>query len=432
MSLTRRVGLQMFRESDSSGTTRSVYAEWTLIAIAYIFAYLQRVSPQTIFDVLGRDFQISAEQIGIVASSYFYAYTVLQFPAGLLVDRFGVRRVIVASLIISSLGSFIFAVSPNIWFLCAGRILVALGDAVVFSCLIKFVAQRFRQERFGIMSGLSQISGYLGGILATTPLAVVVAIVGWRGSFIGLSLISICNAALCIAFLKGAPRSSEASPIMKASQLIRISVSKIGGWGCAIVFATFFSTATSFAGVWGIPMLMHSYQLPQTMAGSIMALFMIGTAVGSFAIGYVSDKLSQVRLALALSCVARCLLFVIIAPFVVGQHWSPAATIAVVMLGFVGGGTVPLLLKFMRTTYGVAAIGTGAALNATLGGLVAAVAQWFFGRILDSYSSVRLDGGAHVFPPAAYDALIVALATISLAGLLGVAMMPNERSADIA
>src|ERR1700754_2152 len=426
MSLTRRVGLQMFRESDSSGTTRSVYAEWTLIAIAYIFAYLQRVSPQTIFDVLGRDFQISAEQIGIVASSYFYAYTVLQFPAGLLVDRFGVRRVIVASLIISSLGSFIFAVSPNIWFLCAGRILVALGDAVVFSCLIKFVAQRFRQERFGIMSGLSQISGYLGGILATTPLAVVVAIVGWRGSFIGLSLISICNAALCIAFLKGAPRSSEASPIMKASQLIRISVSKIGGWGGAVVFATFFSTATSFAGVWGIPMLMHSYQLPQTMAGSIMALFMIGTAVGSFAIGYVSDKLSQVRLALALSCVARC------APFVVGQHWSPAATIAVVMLGFVGGGTVPLLLKFMRTTYGVAAIGTGAALNATLGGLVGAVAQWFFGRILDSYSSVRLDGGAHVFPPAAYDALIVALATISLAGLLGVAMMPNERSADIA
>ena len=139
------------------------YVEWSLIAVAYAFAFFQRVSPQTIVDLLAADFRIGAAQIGIVASAYFYAYTAMQFPAGLLVDRVGVRRIMIASLGVSVAGSLIFASAPNIALLCTGRVLVALGDAVVFSCLIKFVAMRFDRNRFGFMSGLSQISGYLGG-----------------------------------------------------------------------------------------------------------------------------------------------------------------------------------------------------------------------------------------------------------------------------
>jgi MFS family permease len=112
---------------------------------------------------------------------------------------------------------------------------------------------------------------------------------------------------------------------------------------------------------------MQSYELQREQAGSIMSLFMIATAVGSLAIGYLSDKFWQVRFMLGLSCVARCALFLSIAPFVIGNRWSTIPSLTVFTLGFIGGGTVPLLLKSMRQIYGVETIGTGSSLNATLG-----------------------------------------------------------------
>src|SRR5260370_3628680 len=108
-------------------------------------------------------FSADAAGAAMLASSYFWGYPLMQIPAGLLVDRFGVKRVVLSSMAASSLGSAAFALAPNLLDVFVARLIVACGDALVFTALLKLVAQNFADERFGFMSGISQVSGYLGG-----------------------------------------------------------------------------------------------------------------------------------------------------------------------------------------------------------------------------------------------------------------------------
>ena len=145
------------------------------MAIAYAIAFLQRVSPQSVSLSFMHDFSTDAAGVAMLASSYFWGYTLMQIPAGLLVDRYGVKRVVLFSMAASSLGSAAFALAPNLLDVFAARLVIACGDALVFTALLKLVAQSFTDERFGVMSGISQVSGYVGGVMATTPLAAAVS-----------------------------------------------------------------------------------------------------------------------------------------------------------------------------------------------------------------------------------------------------------------
>src|SRR5258705_1024694 len=157
------------------------YLAWARVATAYAIAFLQRVSPQSVSLTFMHDFSTDAAGVAMLASSYFWGYTLMQIPAGVLVDRFGVKRVVLCSMVASSLGSAAFALAPNLLDAFAARLVIACGDALVFTALLKLVAQSFSDERFGFMSGISQVSGYVGGVMATTPLAAAVSRLRWRG-----------------------------------------------------------------------------------------------------------------------------------------------------------------------------------------------------------------------------------------------------------
>src|SRR6266481_8765033 len=91
------------------------------------------------------------------------------------------------------------------------RLIVACGDALVFTALLKLVALSFTDERFGVMSGISQVSGYVGGVLATTPLAAAVTGFGWRACFLFIAGVGLANLAFAKVALKPdpAPRSNK-------------------------------------------------------------------------------------------------------------------------------------------------------------------------------------------------------------------------------
>src|SRR6476646_9620706 len=178
------------------------YLAWATVAIAYAIAFLQRVSPQSVSLSFMHDFSTDAAGVAMLASSYFWGYTLMQIPAGLLVDRFGVKRVVLVSMAASSLGSAAFALAPNLLDVFAARLVVACGDALVFTALLKLVAQNFSDERFGIMSGISQVAGYVGGAMATSPLAAAVTGVGWRACFIFIACIGVANLVIASMVLR--------------------------------------------------------------------------------------------------------------------------------------------------------------------------------------------------------------------------------------
>src|SRR5260370_28452518 len=137
----------------------------------------------------------------------------MEIGGGVLVDRYGVKRVVIFSMAAASLGSAAFGLAPNLLDVFAARLIVACGDALVFTALLKLVALSFKDERFGIMSGISQVSGYVGGVMATTPLAAAVTGFGWRACFVFIACFGVASLAFASLALKPDPVARSAKTL---------------------------------------------------------------------------------------------------------------------------------------------------------------------------------------------------------------------------
>lgn len=409
--------------------TDRAYIAWAAVAIAYAIAFLQRVSPQTVGISFMRDFGTDASGVAMLASSYFWGYTLMQIPAGLLVDRYGVKRVVLSSMAASALGSAAFALSPTLLDVFVARLIVACGDALVFTALLKLVAQSFADERFGIMSGISQVSGYVGGVLATTPLAAAISGFGWRASFVFIACVGAANLVFASATLKPAP-ATHSNKTFKSVLLASWEALGTGAnWGCAMSFASHFAVVTTLSGVWGIPMVAHYFNISPSAAGAPLLAFMVGNALGSIFLGHAADRTKSLDGALVWICLLRMLLITMLLP--VFAHTFGVIYVGVVfsVLGLVAGGTVPLVLKCVKRLYSVDLIGVGASINTTSAGIFAGLAQPVIAFAMTAASGLDSEAG-HAARSAANDAgyiaLIVLLLLMSLPGIAGPLLMKHK------
>jgi MFS family permease len=407
--------------------TDRAYLAWAAVATAYAIAFLQRVSPQAVSLNFIHDFSTDAAGVAMLASSYFWGYTLMQIPAGLLVDRYGVKRVVLFSMAASSLGSAGFALAPNMLDVFAARLVVACGDALVFTALLKLVAQSFSDERFGMMSGISQVSGYVGGVIATTPLAAAVTGFGWRACFLFIAVVGLANLAFAKLVLRPDPVSHSNKTLKGVVTAARQSLTQMANWGCAMTFASHFAVVTTLSGVWGIPMVAHLFNISPTAAGTPLLVFMVGNAVGSIFLGHAADRAAAaLDTALIRICVLRMLLMAMLLPPVAHAFGLIYVTIVFAALGLVAGGTVPLVLKCTKKLYTADLIGVGASVNTTAAGIFAGLAQPVIGFAMVAAGPLAEAGavqGAAAIGDAGYSTLIGILLLMSLPGIAGPLLM---------
>ncbi|BBB98439.1 MULTISPECIES: MFS transporter [Bradyrhizobium] len=414
----------------TSRFTDRAYLAWTAVAIAYAIAFLQRVSPQSVSLSFMHDFNTDAAGVAMLASSYFWGYTLMQIPAGLLVDRYGVKRVVLVSMIASSLGSAAFALAPNLLDVFVARLIVACGDALVFTALLKLVAQSFADERFGMMSGISQVSGYVGGVIATTPLAAAVSGFGWRACFLFIACIGLANLAFAKLALKPDPASHSNKTLKGVVLAARQSLAHVANWGCAMTFASHFAVVTTLSGVWGIPMVAHFFHISPTAAGTPLLAFMIGNALGSIFLGHAADRAAAaLDRALIGICVLRMLLIAMLLPPIAQTFGLAYVTVVFTALGLVAGGTVPLVLKCVKKLYTADLIGVGASVNTTAAGIFAGISQPIIGFAMLAASNASGTDAVHntaAIGDGGYSALIVILLLMSLPGIAGPLLMRSK------
>jgi MFS family permease len=405
------------------------YLAWATVATAYAIAFLQRVSPQSVSLSFMHDFSTNAAGVAMLASSYFWGYTLMQIPAGLLVDRYGVKRVVLFSMAASSLGSAAFAFAPNLLDVFVARLVVACGDALVFTALLKLVAQNFSDERFGFMSGISQVSGYLGGVVATTPLAAAVSGFGWRACFIFIACVGAANFAFASVALKPAATAQNNKTLRGVLSASLRALTQVANWGCAMSFASHFAVVTTLSGVWGIPMVAHLFNISPSVAGNPLLAFMVGNAVGSILLGHAADRVAALDTALVRICLLRMLLIAMLLPVIAHAFGLVYVGIVFAVLGLVAGGTVPLVLKCTKRLYTAELIGVGASVNTTAAGIFAGASQPVLGFAMIAFS--QLTPTAHQPDPASisdsgYSALIALLLLMSLPGIVGPILMRRK------
>jgi MFS family permease len=406
------------------------YLAWATVAVAYAIAFLQRVSPQSVSLSFMADFSTDAAGVAMLASSYFWGYTLMQIPAGLLVDRYGVKRVVLFSMAASSLGSAAFALAPNLLDVFAARLIVACGDALVFTALLKLVALSFKDERFGIMSGISQVSGYVGGVMATTPLAAAVTGFGWRACFVFIACVGVANLAFASLALKPDPVARSAKTLGGVLAASGNALSQLANWGCAMSFASHFAVVTTLSGVWGIPMVAHFFNISPSAASTPLLAFMICNAIGSIVLGHLADRAAAaLDAALVRICLLRMILIAMLLPPVAHALGFLYVNVVFAALGLVAGGTVPLVLKCTKRLYTADLIGVGASVNTTAAGIFAGASQPIIGFAMVAASQLAGSTAEHSptsVDDAGYGVLIVILLLMSLPGIAGPLLMRSE------
>ena len=164
-------------------------------AAGYFLSYLYRTANAVIGPVLAADLGLGDNALGLLTSTYFLAFGAAQLPLGMLLDRYGPRRVEALLLVIAALGAALFAWSATLGGLASGRALIGLGVSACLMASFKAFWQWFPPERQASLTGWIMASGGLGALAAAKPLELALGIAGWREIVVALAVLTLAVAA---------------------------------------------------------------------------------------------------------------------------------------------------------------------------------------------------------------------------------------------
>nr|WP_312215120.1 MFS transporter [Clostridioides sp.] len=280
---------------------------WGILVVIYLTVFFHRMSVGVIVGDLENSFGMNATQIANLGAMYFYAYTLMQVPTGILVDYLGPKKTVIAGSVIAAVGSILFSFASTIMLAYFSRLLVGLGVSVVFLSILKIQANWFPAKDFATMSGVTSFIGSLGGLLAQTPLLIIVGLIGWRASFLSMGVISLGLAVLVMLFIKNTPTEKglpEVNPVQAApsgesdgvvKQLFAI-VKNPKIWFPAFAFGTINGSTLLFSGTFGVPYLIAEYGLSKTSAANIIAIALLASGIACVFVGKISDTMRNRKL----------------------------------------------------------------------------------------------------------------------------------------
>ncbi|MFI5121074.1 MAG: MFS transporter [Thermoanaerobaculia bacterium] len=384
---------------------------WGVLALVYVVSYFHRMAPAVLAKDLMASFAATGVELATMAALYLYAFAAMQLVVGAAVDAWGPRRAVAAGAAMMALGGSVFAAARVLPVAFGARVAVGAGASVVFIGMLKQVGAWWRADEFGTWSGLTQMAGNLGGLLAAAPLALLVAVLGWRATFGGVAALSLLLAGLCLALVRDRPEDAGFSPPVPRGPVPRVSVAEgyrtvFGNrrtWPMFLVFFCQYGTYLSFSGLWAVPWMRDVYGMTAKESAGIVSLVGIGVILGAPTAGFLSDRVFRARrlpyilFTLAYAAVWACIC--------VPSPGPPRGLLGPLcfLLGL-AASCFTLTWAIARDVNPPRFSGIATATVNAGGFMGAAVTQNVLGRILDAHWLGVLEGGARRYPAAGYRA----------------------------
>ncbi|WP_305041992.1 MFS transporter [Geoalkalibacter sp.] len=395
--------------------TRFLVARWGIFAIlilAYMLVFFHRMAPAVVAGDLMRTFGTTGAALGSLAAMYFYIYTLMQIPAGVLADTLGARASVAMGNLVAGSGSILFGMADTFWEASAGRALVGLGVSVVFVALFKSNSVWFSERRYGMVSGLALLFGNLGAIASAGPLALVLEVHSWRSVFVALGVVTLVLAALTLLLVRNRPedlgfpsvREMEGRPSHPPRRGhwlkdLRVVFETRAIWPVFWVGMGMVGGMLAFIGLWAIPYLRDVHDLDRTAAATYTSLTLAGFAVGSMLAGWISDRIGRrkpIILAGTLGYALICLTLLLVS-------WQTTLVGMTVffLIGFFSGG---FIVTFANAKENLSPNLAGMAIGLVNTGLFlgAAIMQPLFGWVMDLGWAGTLVEGVRVYAAADY------------------------------
>ncbi|MFZ2177664.1 MAG: MFS transporter [Rhodococcus sp. (in: high G+C Gram-positive bacteria)] len=278
---------------------------WGVGVVAYIVAVLHRTS----FGVSGLAatdrFSIGPSVLSSFVVLQIIVYAGMQIPAGLLLDRYGSRRMIASGALIMASAQLMLALTESLPVAIAARVLVGVGDAMTFISVLRLVPQWFPPRQVPLISQLTGIFGQIGQILSALPLMLLLSGPGWNFAYGSAASLGLLSFVLAVSVVRNAPPGLEVVAVPAGIREVGRQIRAVWGrHGTKLGFFTHMGTQfsiTTFALLWGVPYLRSAQGLSAGEAGALLTLSVISAIVSGPVIGILSGRFPMRRSYLVLS-----------------------------------------------------------------------------------------------------------------------------------
>jgi MFS family permease len=271
---------------------------WGLAVFVYVLAQFHRSSLGVAGLQAEHRFGIGPQQLSIFVMLQVGVYAAMQVPTGILVDRFGPRRLLVVAAALMGLAQIAFALVPTFSMALVARGLLGCGDALTFVSVLRFASVHFSRRRFPIIIAATGTLGALGNVVSTVPLSLALQNLGWAPTFAVAGSVSLFTGVLVWLLLPATDPAPHADMSLAA---MRAKAARVGtrvqlAWtrpGTRLGFWLHFSTmsaTTSFGVLWGLPYLVNGLGFTATQASETLLVSVLVIVAASPLIGLLTGR----------------------------------------------------------------------------------------------------------------------------------------------
>lgn len=391
-----------------------------VLCAGYTVSQFLRTSIGVLSPNMMNDFNINPNDMGLLGGVFFLSFAIFQIPAGILIDRFGPRKVMSSVIIFAVLGSIIFALSNSFYSLLIGRIFMGLGCSICLMGSLVLITRWRDTNQFSKLAGIILAVGGIGGLLATTPLSYFSELYGWRLSFWLAAVVTFFVMLLYYFVLEDRDKGLF---INKKNKLISpknlFFVLKERNFKFMIPMSLMsYSSLVVILGLWGAPYLKDIHGLESIERGKILMLMAISWNIGSFVFGRLRSIFGSYKRVVIFGSIG--VIFLLFVLSFISNINSTYLYILFCILGFFGAFSVALISHYQvlfDKEYMGRALSTANFFN--FGGVF--FIQWLTGKII-----FIMGGNSSGAPIEAYRSAFLFVAILLLVSLC-IYLFTNEK-----
>ncbi len=380
-------------------------------ALGYFLSYLYRVINAVLAPNLAADLGLDPSSLGLLTATYFITFAAFQLPLGILLDRFGPRRIEAGLLILAAAGAFVFANASTLTGLLIGRGLIGLGVSACLMAAFKAFVLWFPKQQLPRINGFQMAAGGLGALAATSPVEAALVITDWRGVFTLLAVLTLLVAATIFFMVPERQTHGKEETISHQMREMGIILRSLKFWRIAPWATVSQGTYLAIHGLWAGPWLRDVAGYDRSEVAGTLLLLAVAMILGFIVLGTSAERLSRRGIStMAVGAIGMGLFTAVMVLIVSGP--KSGVTFMWMLFGFFGtSGILPYAA--LSQSFPLHLSGR---VNTTLNLLVflaAFAAQWGIGTIIGIWPTTQSGGYAPVGYQSAFGVLLaIQLVTI--------------------
>lgn len=388
-------------------------------ALFFLYEFIQINMFNSINQNIMSAYKLNSIGLGLLSSIYFYSTVVFLLPAGQILDKFSQKKVIILTIIICIVGIIGFAITSNIIIAAVCRFFEGVGSAFCFLGSFKIASNWFSKNKLAFVTSLIVTIGMLGGVVAQTPLTILVSQYGWREALLidpGLGIVILIS--ICV-FVQDYPSGHKKRDLEKNNSTYWVTLKKAyfnkHNWACGLYTCLMNSPMVLLGALWGSLYLVQTDHFTRKSASMIISMMFIGAIIGSPIFGFFSSAIKS-RKTLMIVGVIMTAIVVLFIMFVNNVNFIESIFLFFLIGVFSSSQVLGYPIAAQNGSQYTAAMSASVVSFTTMSGYL--ILQPLFGVVMDLFSKHDIVNGESVYTSVSYHyALLLIPVAVILAGI---------------